>query len=511
MNVSLKFLPQLTGWVKAELEQLVAAIQTGWNTEHTLEGTHGDISVNSLSGAGWFDPRAYGAVGDGVTDDTVAVQAAIRAATDAGGVLFLPAGRFKLMSVSGGFALTVSCPVVGVGRQSCLYNAGTGSALLFFRTYSPLYYESFRNFSVEGNTDSEDGIVLSNAGTAGNETAYCRFSDVDSFNHGRHGLVHRMAWATRYTDCQFYQNGGLGVYVNRVVSDTGGANTISFLNCAARWNGGLGDVGSDYLHGGVRITESTGVLWMGGAVESNNAWGFIIGHSTDYITRNVHVKHVFMEDNPKATATSSVGGNFRVAEQYLNVTVQDSHLDFGATSGKTGYCFYVANPAESGSHFKESGNLTSDLGLGGTEVRDYGIQADWTHEYVSKQLGDIGQTSTPAVHTILSTQATGTWVIGGTIYCKKNSDNTGGVYPWIAGQDTDSGDLKVSVGSAVAGSATTAPTMAWDGGDLELTFDGDHYGYVTMSIGGAQNAPPSIFSLPTGIWTADLVRRSSPE
>jgi hypothetical protein len=40
MNVSLKFLPQLTGLVRAELEQLTAAIRTGWLKEHTLEGTH---------------------------------------------------------------------------------------------------------------------------------------------------------------------------------------------------------------------------------------------------------------------------------------------------------------------------------------------------------------------------------------------------------------------------------------------------------------------------------------
>jgi hypothetical protein len=40
MNIGLKFLPQLTGFVKTELEQLVASIKAGWRTEHNDDGTH---------------------------------------------------------------------------------------------------------------------------------------------------------------------------------------------------------------------------------------------------------------------------------------------------------------------------------------------------------------------------------------------------------------------------------------------------------------------------------------
>ena len=44
MNTRLKFIHQLTGWVKLELEQLQAAVQTGWDVEHDRDGTHKGVS-----------------------------------------------------------------------------------------------------------------------------------------------------------------------------------------------------------------------------------------------------------------------------------------------------------------------------------------------------------------------------------------------------------------------------------------------------------------------------------
>lgn len=49
--------------------------------------------------AGWYDVRDYGAVGNGTTDDTAAIQAAIDATVATkGGTVFFPPGRFKLTS-----------------------------------------------------------------------------------------------------------------------------------------------------------------------------------------------------------------------------------------------------------------------------------------------------------------------------------------------------------------------------------------------------------------------------
>lgn len=58
------------------------------------------ITVNDIKAkAPWFDVRAYGAAGDGTTDDSTAIQAAIDAANAAGsGVVFFPVGVYAIES-----------------------------------------------------------------------------------------------------------------------------------------------------------------------------------------------------------------------------------------------------------------------------------------------------------------------------------------------------------------------------------------------------------------------------
>jgi hypothetical protein len=65
----------------------------------------------------------YGAVGDGLTDDTAALQQAI-AATPSGGILFFPPGRYRVLS-----GLTVTQPLTLQGSGAGSYNSAPyGSA-----------------------------------------------------------------------------------------------------------------------------------------------------------------------------------------------------------------------------------------------------------------------------------------------------------------------------------------------------------------------------------------------
>jgi hypothetical protein len=77
--------------------------------------------------SGWVNVKSYGAKGDGVTDDTAAIQAAIGAA-GVSGVVRVPAGRYRLTSA---LAKTAGVSFIGAGAHaSVLVKDHTGSGIV---------------------------------------------------------------------------------------------------------------------------------------------------------------------------------------------------------------------------------------------------------------------------------------------------------------------------------------------------------------------------------------------
>jgi len=71
--------------------------------------------TNGVSGGGWYNVKdpAFGARGDGTTDDTAAIQATLTAATAVGGVCYLPPGIYKITT---NLVMTSPISLVGSGR-----------------------------------------------------------------------------------------------------------------------------------------------------------------------------------------------------------------------------------------------------------------------------------------------------------------------------------------------------------------------------------------------------------
>lgn len=99
------------------------------NINVTIAGQSYNVACSIGGGVptptGWFSVKAYGAVGDGVTNDTTAIQAAIDAAEAAGGgLVFIPTGSYLISTFLTMDAANVT--LSGAGTASRII-AATGS------------------------------------------------------------------------------------------------------------------------------------------------------------------------------------------------------------------------------------------------------------------------------------------------------------------------------------------------------------------------------------------------
>jgi hypothetical protein len=107
-----------------------------WNGPHVVSGVVDFTAASrflmpdTLFGAGrpWIDVMAKGAVGDGVTDDTTAIQNAINAAktTKVSGIVYFPNGNYVVSQVT----VPIGLRLMGSGCASPAGNAAGGSQLL---------------------------------------------------------------------------------------------------------------------------------------------------------------------------------------------------------------------------------------------------------------------------------------------------------------------------------------------------------------------------------------------
>jgi hypothetical protein len=113
-------------------------------------------------GKPWYDVRTYGALGNGVANDTAALQSALDTCRLAGGgVVYLPPGVYLVqMPVAGGYALGVgtNTVVIGAGRDATIIrltptpNGDTQNAISNYLAGGPGNDEkiSFQDFTLDG-------------------------------------------------------------------------------------------------------------------------------------------------------------------------------------------------------------------------------------------------------------------------------------------------------------------------------------------------------------------------
>lgn len=161
--------------------------------------------------------RDYGAVGDGVTDDTAAVQAALNAISS-GGQLEFPCGTYKLTSA------------ISVSSNQQLYGAGKVCASLAFSgaTSGLTFAAGVQHFAVENLTISTSNaaalkaIDMSAGSTSGAGYAYFTIRNVQILATGpgrwAHGFYASFAESANVIGLRVYQSATIGVYLTDSVN-----------------------------------------------------------------------------------------------------------------------------------------------------------------------------------------------------------------------------------------------------------------------------------------------------
>jgi polygalacturonase len=145
----------------------------------------GDIFKKYIQkGQGWVDVRAFGAIGDGVADDTATIQAAIDSFGQAvgqsasGGQVFFPSGEYKITSTINVYS---GIHIVGAGTQATIIKCNSVGSGYAFKNVDNANFFSYHGLTINGGgtTTCKGGIFIGNNSGGGGFSAYISVKDID--------------------------------------------------------------------------------------------------------------------------------------------------------------------------------------------------------------------------------------------------------------------------------------------------------------------------------------------
>lgn len=118
---------------------------------------------SGVNGRPWYDVKQLGAVGDGVADDTAAIQAAIDAMPAGGGKLFFPAGEYKISALDFNEKDYITLEGEGGGFTSTSFRFTSTTGNVFDLTNCRFIV--FKGFTINPTTQKTAGAVFLLDGT----------------------------------------------------------------------------------------------------------------------------------------------------------------------------------------------------------------------------------------------------------------------------------------------------------------------------------------------------------
>ena len=264
----------------------------------------------------------FGAVGDGVTDDTSAIQAAISAASSLKYGLTFEAGKNYLVSATISFSNSGNTIPRWVDFNGCSLTAHASSFTGAYVVYVENPQGKVDTFSMKNVFIDCNGNGSINYGLYVKGSQDARYSSIQVVDAASHGFLIQGEsgfgiYYNVFDTCKAGQtgkgNGGDGFRISGVSARYANANT--FLNCASQYNAA----------GGFRVGISSGNVFVGCSSEENVAdAGFVFGDSVT----SVSIIGGFTENN----TYSSTDTSFRILS---GAVVDNVRISGGRHNGTT--------------------------------------------------------------------------------------------------------------------------------------------------------------------------------
>jgi polygalacturonase len=213
------------------------------------------------SGVPWIDVRAFGATGDGQTDDTRAISAAVATIPPGGATLFFPRGSYV---VGGSVAIGPAANVTIAGDQAVITQTATYTKTFHFTAIDKI---KVTGVSLVGVGTEHNGSSTSYNGVAGLFFEDCADVKVEHCTLSNHAGG-SIRWTGSLVDAWFVNNTVTGIGAEGGIKPLDNNSDIAIGNYAATENKNITIAGNDISATcfGIAVTGSDSVIIAGNKI-----------------------------------------------------------------------------------------------------------------------------------------------------------------------------------------------------------------------------------------------------
>lgn len=352
-------------------------VATGSTEPRTLANRFADV----------INVKDFGAVGDGVTDDTAAIQAAINYATQHGGGVIYGKGLFLIgnviiksnVSIT---SMTIKCKILSTDF------ANVGACFIFDTNCenSSVYNCDFDGDSTNQTTNYVCGIILNgnnnsiencnlinvkrNAIQLEPGVTWCNVKNNYIFNTGRFGISHGYSNSLVSSYCKI---------INNYIENTGNAAIAAIAGIETTDE----SAGISYFEISNNVIKNTGLIETGGGIggySKNNQYINITNNMIDTTSNHgIHFggKYINITNNTFKNITNecifirnwpNINGYASIAS---NITISNNIIDT-VTSASQGYGIALNNAQK----FVINGNTVSNTNYAGIYIKGKNLNSD---------------------------------------------------------------------------------------------------------------------------------------